>query len=320
MAIEKNVNLCYYKLERKRGYPNVKKKLGILFLVIIAIILIAGLIYKNVTRKEETQKYNFKIVTTFYPVYIMTQNISQGAQNVELVNMSDTNVGCLHNYTLSTTDMKKIENSDVIIQNGLGLENFIDKILNTYSNIKVIDSSKNITNKIEENGEINSHTWTSISNYILQVEEIANQLIDINSENASVYKENRDNYIKKLEELQLMYNNELTKLNGKKVICLNEALTYLAREIGLDVISIETDHEESSLSAEKMKILINQVKQENIKTILVDSGDNLKSAETLANETEAKIYKLKSGLTGDMSLNAYIETMEENLEILKNIE
>lgn len=227
--------------------------------------------------------------------------------------------GCLHDYNLATTDMKKIESANVVIQNGLGLENFMDKILNTYSNIKVIDSSKNISSKIEENGEINSHIWTSISNYITQVEEITDGLCETNSVNSEIYKRNKENYITKLQELQTKYNTELANIKGKKAICLNEALTYLAKEVGLEVTSVETDHEESSLSAEKMKDLINQIEKENITAIFVDSEDNLKSAETLENETGAKIYKLKSGLTGSNDVNAYINTMEENLEVLKQM-
>lgn len=249
----------------------------------------------------------------------MTSNITQGAQNIELVNMTDISVGCLHDYALSTQDMKKLEKAEVVIQNGLGLENFMDKILDTYSNIQIIDSSKNITNRIEENGEVNNHIWTSLSNYILQVEEIANRLSQINPENEEVYKRNKESYIKQLKELQERYQTELTNLKGKKAICLNEAFSYLAKEVGLDIISVETNHEESSLSAEKMKEMIETMKSEQITAILVDSQDDLKSAQTLANETGARIFSLQSGLIGDVANNSYVQTMQDNLTTLKEI-
>ena len=233
--------------------------------------------------------------------------------------MADRNVGCLHDYTLSTTDMKKLEKADVVVQNGLGIENFMDKILNTYSEIKIIDSSKNIISKIEENGEVNNHIWTSLSNYMMQVEEIAKSLSEANPENKEVYEKNKENYIKELKKLQKEYQTELANLNDKKAICLNEAFSYLAKEVGLEIISVETNHEESSLSAEKMKELIEIMKKENIKSILVDKEDNLKSAQTLASETGAKIYELQSGLTGSEENNSYLQIMKENLEILKGI-
>lgn len=297
----------------------MKKRIGIIILVVIVMIITIGIIGKRVGEPKQDGKEQFKIVTTFYPMFIITQNITQGAQNIEVVNMADINTGCLHDYTLSTTDMKKLEKADVIVQNGLGLENFMDKVLSTYSEIQMIDSSKNITSKIEENGENNNHIWTSISNYILQVEEIANRLSQINPENEEVYKRNKESYIKQLKKLQERYQTELTNLKGKKAICLNEAFSYLAKEVGLEIISVETNHEESSLSAEKMKELIEMMKNENIKSILVDKEDNLKSAQTLANETGATIYELQSGLTGSVENNSYLQIMGDNLEVLKGI-
>lgn len=298
----------------------MKKKIGITILVIIVMVVAIWIVGKRVGAPKQESEEQFKIVTTFYPIFIMTSNITQGAQNIELVNMADINAGCLHDYTLGTQDMKKLEKSDVIVQNGLGLENFMNKILDTYSKVQIIDSSKNITNKIEENGEVNNHIWTSLSNYILQVEEIANRLSEVNPENKEIYVRNKERYIQELKELQEKYQTELTNLKGKKAICLNEAFSYLAKEVGLDIISVETNHEESSLSAEKMKELIELMKKENIKSILVDKEDNLKSAQTLADETGATIYKLQSGLIGGVEANSYLQIMEENLKELKRIQ
>lgn len=298
----------------------MKKKIGIVALAIIIVVLIIGIIGKKIGEPKQGEERQFKIVTTFYPIFIMTKNITQGAQNIEVVNMADINSGCLHDYTLSTQDMKKLEKADVVIQNGLSLEKFMDKILNTYSDIQIVDSSENITNKIEENGEINNHIWTSISNYILQVEEITKRLSEINPENKEIYETNKESYIKELKTLQEKYKSELTNLAGKKAVCLNEAFSYLAKEIGLEIISVPTNHEESSLSAEKMKELIETMKAENIKSILVDKEDNLKSAQTLADETGATIYKLQSGLKGSVENNSYLQIMEDNLKELKRIQ
>ena len=90
-------------------------------------------------------------------------------------------------------------------------------------------------------------------------------------------------------------------------------------EVGLDIISVETNHEESSLSAEKMKEMIETMKSEQITAILVDSQDDLKSAQTLANETGAKIYELQTGLIGDTADESYLQAMKSNLDVLKQI-
>ena len=65
-----------------------------------------------------------------------------------------------------------------------------------------------------------------------------------------------------------------------------------------------------------MKVRINTVKKDDIKIIIVDINDDLKNAQTISNETGAQIYKLDSGLKGDMDINSYINSMNRNLETL----
>ncbi len=296
-----------------------KKLWGILIIILFTLIVIFTIIFKPNYKQKELNN-NTKIVTSFYPIYIITSNIIQNVNNVELVNMTETNTGCVHNYTLLAADMKKIENADIFIKNGLELENFMDKVISTYPNLKVIDSSMQITNKIQETENVNPHVWTSIINYIKQVEEISAKLCQYNPENAEIYTVNTKNYINSLNDLKEEYNTNLQNLKGKKAICLNEALIYLLQEIGMEVTQVETDHEESTLSADILKNLINKMKEEKIEIIFVDINDNLKNAQTLSLETGVNIYKLNSCLTGENNKDSYIINMKENLEVLKQIQ
>lgn len=288
--------------------------------IIVVVLIITAISILNINRnKQKEQKSNTtKIVTSFYPMYIIAENLMDGANNVELENMADVNVGCLHDYTLMTEDIKKVEEADIFISNGLGMENFINKLIEANSDMKVIDSSKNIKNVMIYEGETNPHIWTSIDNYILQVQTIANELKEYNSENKSIYEENEQIYVDELEQLKNRLDEELKKLEGKKAVCLNETFEYMGKELGLELLTVETDHEESTMSAETLKNIIDTVKKENIEIIIIDKNDNKSNAETIANETGAKIYELNSGLTGNLDKDAYIKQMEENIEILKN--
>ena len=161
--------------------------------------------------------------------------------------------------------------------------------------------------------------WTSIENYINQVKEISQVLIQQNSENKQIYEENTEKYIKDLEKVEKQYKEILQELNGQKAICLNEALEYLAKDIKLEYISLHTDHDENSMSAESIKNIINKMNTENIKIILIGKDDSIKNAEILANETNAKIYKLDTVLTGATDKSAYIDAANRNLEVLKSV-
>lgn len=295
----------------------MKKKILIIILIIVVAVGIA--VFATTRKNEKVEDNSFKIVTSFYPIYVMTANITQNVPNAELVNMTEANVGCLHDYTISTTDMKKIEKANIYIQNGLGLESFMDKIISAYPELKVIDTSADISNKIQDENETNPHIWTSIENYIKQVETICQKLCEYDNRNAETYKANCESYLQKINQEKQQYETELQKLNGEKAICLNEGLEYLLKDLEMQVIQVETNHEESTMSAETLKNLIEKMKNENIKIIVVDKDDNIKNAETLANETGAKIYKLDSGLTGEINNNAYIDKLEENFLVLESM-
>ena len=284
--------------------------MGMLILIIIIAIIVLNINKRN---RDNVNDRKTKIVTSFYPMYIIAENLLEGTENTELVNMADVNVGCLHDYTLTTEDMKKVENADILIINGLGMENFLDKVISSNSNMYIIDSGKNIQNIIKNEEETNAHIWTSIENYILQVKNISKELQNQDTLNAKIYKENEERYVDKLENLKEEYLTTLKKLEGQKAIILNEAFEYLAQELKLDYTTVKTDHEESTLSAETLKNIIDRVKKENIKIIIIDKNDNTSNAETIANETEAQIYKLNSGLTGSLDKDAYIKAMEENV-------
>ncbi len=288
----------------------------IIITLVLLVCAITTIILLNINKNTNNENEKFKIVTSFYPMYIMTANITQGANNIELVNMADMNIGCIHDYTLNTEDMKKIETADIFIQNGLGLESFMENITANNPKIKIVNSSENITDIIQDE-ETNPHVWTSIENYINQVDTISNELIKYNPENGQIYRRNAEQYIQKLEELKEKYSTELIKLRMKKAICLNESLEYLGKQIEMKLTTIQTNHEESTMSAETLRNVIDIIKENNIKIIIVDINDDLKNAQTIANETGATIYQLDSALTGNLAKDSYLNSMNGNLEKLK---
>ena len=135
----------------------------------------------------------------------------------------------------------------------------------------------------------------------MQVRNIEKALVEANPENAEIYINNADEYVNKLNELKLEYASELQMLSGKTAICLNESFEYLGKDIGLILNVVHTDHEESVLSAEAIKKLIDETRQSDTKIIIVDVNDNLTNAQTIANETGAQIYKLDSAITGSLN-------------------
>lgn len=293
------------------------KKRNIIIIVAIVLILIAGIVIGNLNRKDDIEGDSLKIVTSFYPIYIMTLNITNGAENIEVSNMAENYVGCIHDYTLTTTDLKKFENADIFVQNGYDMEQFSQKIIDSYPDVKMVDSSTKITDFVQDGEEVNPHFWTSIDNYILQVEAITEGLKELDPSNSDLFEQNKNIYVQKLQELKSSY--EEFNFEGNSVVSLNESFSYLFKFIGVNETLIETDHEQSSLSAETVRGVIEEVKETGIQAIVIGQNDDDQNANLIARETGAKVYRLNDAMSGDGPLDSYINTMKENLEILKTM-
>ena len=62
-----------------------------------------------------------------------------------------------------------------------------------------------------------------------------------------------------------------------------------------------------------------EVKETGIQAIVIGQNDDDQNANLIASETGAKVYRLNDAMSGDGSLDSYINTMKENLEILKTM-
>lgn len=287
--------------------------IGAICILIISYIICAVLFQK----KELNNDGKFKIVTSFYPIYIIALNLTDGAEDVSVENMTDVNVGCLHEYTLVSKDLVKLENADVFIQNGLGVELFMDKVKSNYPNLKIIDSSINAENIIEEEDEENGHIWLDIDNYISQVQTISDGLCTIDSKNVDIYKKNAEEYIAKLNKIKEELDS--LELKEEKIISFNEVYEYLLDYLEIDALEIANEGEESIMSAKLLAEVIDEVNANDIKVIFIDEKDSNRDAKIIANETNAKIYNLNSGLLGEFEKDSYIKQMRENIETIKSV-
>ena len=102
--------------------------------------------------------------------------------------MAEQNIGCLHDYTLTSEDVRLLNDADAFVINGAGMEAFIEDAYKNVESLFVVDSSTGIelicdeTSHNEEehsheedhshNHSVNAHIWLSIENAKKQIENI----------------------------------------------------------------------------------------------------------------------------------------------------
>lgn len=267
------------------------------------------------------QNNKFTIVTSFYPMYISTINITKGIPGVEVINMTKPQTGCLHDYQLSPEDLKTLEKANVFVINGAGMEAFLDKAIKQQPQLKVIDASKNIALIKDESGEENPHVWVSISNAILQVKNISEQLAAADTQNAAKYKSNADEYVKKLETLQASMHKSIDNAKNKDIITFHEAFPYFAKEFNLNIVAVIEREPGTEPSPAELEDTIKKIKGSSIKALFAEPQYPAKAAQTISQETGAKVYTLDPVVTGEAkpdAYDAYIHTMENNLKVLQD--
>ncbi len=263
----------------------------------------------------------FRVITSFYPVYVVALNLIDGAENVSLANLTKTDYGCMHDYALTTNDMKKLSAADLFIASGMDMEAFVGKNILGLPNLEVLDSGEDIPKTLKGEGGNNSHYWMNIENAISQCDKIARTLIRLNPENSEIYEKNAAEYKEKLTQLLSESSERCEKINKRDMIVFDESFDYFADEFGFNVIKLLSGHGGSSASPKQIAEVVEHMEKDNIDAVYVSEGDSQSAAmKAVKRETGCKVFVLDT-LTGgkldDNTKNAYIDAVRHNLEVLE---
>ena len=147
--------------------------------VLLAQLLVGGGCKRIAVTSQTVQPKPTVIAASFYPMYIMTKNIAVGIPGVQVINMTRPTTGCLHDYQVTTDDLKNLEGASFFVINGAGMESFLDKVTAQMPNLKLVDASKGIALIKNEGGDDNPHIWVSVSLAMQQVTNIPASLTDV---------------------------------------------------------------------------------------------------------------------------------------------
>jgi zinc transport system substrate-binding protein len=293
---------------------------GIAILLILALLAGCSAANSSNTASASTPSdtESITIAASFYPMYIMLLNVVKDIPGIEVVDMTQPTTGCLHDYTMTTQDMKNLDNAQALVINGADMESFMDKVIAQFPDLKIIDAGKNIP-LIKGDGDEgdNPHIWVSVSGAISQVKNIGGQLAAIDAINAAAYAKNTDAYVKKLEALSEKMHKALDGLKNKDIITFHEAFPYFAREFSLNIAGVIEREPGSEPSAQDITDTIDLIKGKKVAALFAEPQYPAAAADTIAQETGMKVYTLDPAVTGPMDADAYLKIMDSNLKVLE---
>lgn len=309
------------------------KKLGVL-LGIMALVTAVGILItwgvslsskRGSSRSQEPQD-KFRVVTSFYPMYIAAMNIVAGIDGVELANLTENKGGCLHDYQLTSADMRKLENADVLIINGGGMEAFLGRITEAYPDLPVIDASIGIEGiadiadieGIGAGGE-NAHYWMEPEKYKEQLANIAAGLSALDAAHQGSYESNCKAYEMQVEALEETMRSTAEEFPKEKAVLFHNAFEYLAKWLGIEVIySVELE-EDTSLNTGEIAEIVDKAKEEGVRLLFTEKQFRDSIPLGISRETGASLCVVDTLVSGPMEREAYLEGMEQNMEEISHI-
>lgn len=291
------------------------KRIVSVCIIVVLIFVLTGCSEK-LNNVDESQ---FTVVTSFHPLYVLTSNITDGADGVSVINMTPADAGCLHDYQLLPKDLKVLQNADVFIVNGAGMEGFLDKVTGSLKNLEITTATKDIELIYDEHNNPNPHTWMYIPNAVSELETIKNSLCVLNPKNKSVYEKNFEEYSEKLFSLHEEFKSSLVDIENKNIIVSHGTFDYLAKGYGLNIIgTVSGDHNEAP-SASQIAELVNFAKNDSAAALFTEEQYD-GSIEIISKETGIPVYILNPMTQGenDNFKNVYEDIISDNMSIIKN--
>ncbi|MFB5609236.1 MAG: metal ABC transporter substrate-binding protein [Nitrosarchaeum sp.] len=293
---------------------NNQVKLAIITITITIPLISFAVFSSDSNQFQKSNESKLQVISSFYPLHEFSQKVGQEKVDAKLL----VPVGIEpHDWEPTIKDVQLMQKSDLIIINGLGFENWVDKLTEIDYQGIVVDTSNGIIVKNSDDISVNDdpHIWLNPVFAKLQVQNIANAFSDSDPENQQYFQKNAANYIHELDLLDLKIRTELTNCN-RDFIAFHDSFSYFADEYDLTqhtITSSYSPHVEPT--AKTLENVINNARQLNLKIIFTEETADPKTSKVIANEIGGKTLVLSSLEIADNG--TYISRMNENLNHLK---
>lgn len=276
-----------------------------------------------------SQEEGLTVLATTYPVYLFARTVAQGVEGVTVERLNTGSVSCLHDYTLSVDDMKKIEGADVIAMNGAGLEDFMDDALADAS-AAVIDCSQGVAlfenaDHIHEEGDgghdhghWDPHYWMDPGNAAVMVRNLQEGFALADPDHGDAYARNGEEAAGQLPSFAGDCTQALEGAEGAALITFHDGFHYFAQALGLPLLASIEEEEGSEASAMEINEITQLVKEHQLPVIFTEVNGSDATANAISRETGCQVAQLTMLMDGpeEGDLSTYLEGVRSNVNTI----
>nr|WP_159545039.1 metal ABC transporter substrate-binding protein [Streptococcus halichoeri] len=299
------------------------KKVASLVLAILSVTLLTACS----GQKKAAQNDKLNVVVTNSIIADMTKQIAGDKINLHSIVPVGQDP---HEYEPLPEDVEKTSSADLILYNGINLEDggqaWFTKLVKNAKKTKNKDYFP-VSKGIEviylegqsEKGKEDPHAWLNLENGIIYSKNIAKQLIAKDPKNKATYEKNRDAYVAKLETLDKEAKTKFKAIpDNKKLIVTSEGcFKYFSKAYGVPSAYIWEINTEEEGTPDQISSLVTKLKNRKPSALFVESSVDKRPMKTVSKDSGIPIYAeiftdsiAKKGEKGD----SYYAMMKWNLD------
>ena len=274
----------------------------------LIISIISTLFYFSALKAE------IKVVTSIKPIHSLVSYIMEGVGSPDLI---VDGYNSPHGFSLKPSHAKMLQEADIVIYVGEGVEEFLEKPLESIasnavkfellgqSGIKKLkfrernifeghdDHGHDKKAKKEDHddhghddhghGEFDPHIWLDPMNAKVIVKKVTNQLSKLDKENSSTYKSNSKKALKEIDNLIKQVKSDIN--NDAKVVVFHDAYQYFEKRFDVNIIGALTVNTDVSPGAEQLAEIREVIEHEKVTCVLSEPQFNPDIVETIAKDT-----------------------------------
>ncbi|MDV2887110.1 zinc ABC transporter substrate-binding protein [Alkalihalophilus pseudofirmus] len=265
---------------------------------------------------ESEETGELKVVTSFSILADITKNVTGDLAAVEyLVPIGEEP----HGYEPIPSDFQKASDSSVFYVNGLGLEEWLERLVANAGGADIVTVSDGIdVIPVDGTNEDDPHAWLDVKNVIAYVETIRDDLMERDPDNAEAYEANAEAYIQELTELDEWISEESEEIpEDKRTIVISEnAFKYFGAAYGYETIGIWelNSHEEGTPG--QISRVVDLIQEKEIPAVFLETTIDSRFMDTVSSnagvEIAGEVYTDAIGADGS-GAETYVDMMKHNV-------
>ena len=254
------------------------------------------------------------VVATTYPMYYLCRRLTDGMEGVNVEALITEEVSCLHDYTVTTTQMRLIDGADLVVMSGAGLEHFMESVLETLPAEKLVDSSVGIQLIGDD-----PHIWMDPERYAQQGDNIASALSEKYPDQKHIIESNAQILRQELLELKAKKTELLSALDQTNIITFHDGFTYFADAFGLTILAAIEEEEGAEPSAAEIREICDLIEKYELKTVYTEKNGATNAAGIIVEEfaaTNRPVHMVTLSMVMSPTEGGYLVEMQQNIDVI----